>query len=601
MALSIEEVSEKVRRIKDASTGRDARWADLLKIRQGNIDEVFPLMFSKDFPKPMVSNFIDVAARDISEVLAPLPTFSCLTTDTPNPKARESADKRSMIAAGYRDSCNLQTKMYSGSDLYVTFGMLPFIVEPDYDGQRPMIRIESPLGTYVEFDRFDRLISYTKHYFKPVRDLINEFPEFEYAIRDKYEKRASERHVDMYRYQDKDQTFLYLPTRNNTVLVHALNDIDEIPVAIAMRPGVDDETQRGQFDDIMWVQVARGRIASLQLMAAEKSIMAPIALPSDVTTVELGPDAVIRSSMPEKIRRVPLEVPPGIFQETQQLDKELMTGSRYPQGRLGEQSGSIVTGKGVQALMGGFDTQIKTGQAIFAETLRRVMFICFKMDEKLWPNVKKEVRGINAGAPYEITYTPKKDINEDYYCDVTYGLMAGLDPNRALGFGLQARGDGLISRNFLRSQMPWDINVTMEEQQVEVEKLRDAILGMLGGLAGALPQMVLQGSDPTKILASMGKVIKGRQEGKQLEELVEEAFAPEPQPQTPPGVEQNAGQAPMMGGPGAPPAPPGASPAGGPPPPNANAQVPPMETLLAGMNGSGSPTMSSSIKRQIKV
>ena len=597
MALTIDQVSEKVRRIRDANRQRDMRWSDLLKIRQGLIEEVFPGMFSDDFPKPMVANFIDVAARDISEVIAPLPTFSCMTTDSSSDKAREKADKRSMIAAGYRDSCNLQTKMYSGADLYVTFGILPFIVEPDYDNKRPMIRLESPLGTYVEFDRFGQLLSYTKHYFKTVRDLINEFPEMEYAIRDKYEKRSSERRIDMYRYQDKDQMFLYLPARNNLVLVHMLNEIDEIPVVLAVRPGVDDETQRGQFDDIMWVQVARGRIASLQLEAAQKSVAAPIALPSDVTTMEIGPDAVIRSSMPEKIRRVGLEVPTGVFQEGAELDHELMVGSRYPQGRLGQQSGSIVTGKGVQALMGGFDTQVKTAQAILAEALRKVMFICFKMDETIWPNYRKEVRGINAGAPYEITYTPKKDINGDYYCDVTYGLMAGLDPNRALVFGLQARGDGLISRNFLRAQMPWDLNVTMEEEQVEVEKLRDAIIGMLGGIAGALPQMVLQGQDPTKILAGMGKVIKGRQKGRQLEELVEEAFAPEPQPQAPPGVEQGAGQAPMMGGPGAQSAPPGASPSG----PNPNAQIPPMETLLAGMNGSGSPSLAASVQRRQKV
>ena len=497
-----------------------------------------------------------------------------------------------MIAAGYRDSASLQTKMYSAADLYVTFGMLPFIVEADYDNSRPMIRMESPVGSYVEFDRFGKLVSYTKCYFKTVRDLINEFPELEGGIRDKYEKRSSQRRVEMYRYQDKDQTFLYLPLRNNLVLVHTMNEIDEIPVVMAMRPGVDDETQRGQFDDIMWVQVARGRIASLQLEAAKKSIQAPIALPSDVTTLEIGPDSVIRSSMPEKIRRIGLEIPSGVFQEGQQLDHELLVGSRYPQGRLGQQSGSIVTGKGVEALMGGFDTQVKTAQAILAEALSKVMFICFKMDETLWPNVTKQVRGINAGAPYEINYTPAKDINKDYYCNVTYGLMAGLDPNRALVFGLQARGDGLISRNFLRAQMPWDLNVTMEEQQVEVEKLRDATIGMLSAMAQALPQMVLQGQDPTKILASMGMVIKGRQEGRPIEDLVQEAFAPPPAPPESPGVEQDAGQAPEQGGPGAPMAPPGASPS----------QAPPaMESLLAGMNGSGNPSLAASVQRRTPV
>jgi hypothetical protein len=596
--LNIEQVSEKVKRIKDSSHERDSRWADLLLIRQGNIEQVFPKMFSADFPKPMVANFIDVAARDISEVIAPLPTFSCMTTDTTNPKARERADKRTQIAAGYRDSCDLQTKMYSGADLYITFGMLPFIVEPDYEAKRPMIRIESPLGTYVEFDRFNNLLSYTKHYFKKVRDLCNEFPESAWAIRDKYDT-SGETQIDMYRYQDKDQTFLYLPSRKNTVLVHTLNEIDEIPVAIAMRPGVDNEMQRGQFDDIMWVQVARGRIASLQLEAAQKSVQAPIALPSDVTQFEIGPDAVIRSSMPEKIRMVGLEIPPGVFQETQQLDEELMLGSRWNRGRQGQSSGSIVTGKGVEALMGGFDTQVKTAQAILAETFRKVMFKCFKMDEALWPDEKKEVRGINAGAPYEITYTPKKDINGDYYCDVTYGLMAGLAPNQALIFGLQALGAGIMSKNFLMAQMPFDINVTMEERQIEVEKLRDGLMGTLSGISGALPQMVLAGQDPTQILLAYAKVIKGRQEGLQLEDLVESAFAPSAQPQGPPGVEQSAGQAPMMGGPGALNAPPGASPQGV--PPNANAQPPTMESLLAGMSGSGSPQLSGNVKRQVKV
>ena len=592
MALSIDEVSEKVRKIKDHSHRRDARWQDLLAIRQGDIQNVFPQLFSDDFPKPMVSNFIDVAARDIAEVIAPLPTFSCMTNNVNSDTARKKADKRSMIAAGYRDACSLQTKMYSGADYYITFGMLPFIIEPDETGKRPMIRIESPVGAYPEFDRFGKLLSYTKRYFKPVRDLVNQFPEFEGQIRNKYEKRSSNRQMEMYRYQDKDQTYLFLPERNNLVLVHMPNLMDEIPVVLAVRPGVDDETQRGQFDDIMWVQVARGRFANLTLEAAQKSVQAPFALPSDVNTVEIGPDATIRSANPEKIRRVELNIPPGLFQESQELDHELMVGSRYPQGRLGQQSGSIVTGKGVQSLMGGFDTQIKTAQAVLADTFRKVMYVCFKMDETYWPDVSKEVRGINAGAPYEINYTAKKDINGDYHCDVTYGLMAGLDPNRALVFGLQARGDKLISRDFLRRQMPWELNITEETQQVEVEELRDAAISMIGALAGALPQMVMQGQDPSKILTSLAHVIKGRQEGKEIEILVQEAFAPEPAPQGPPGVEPSLpGQPPDTGASGPTSAPPGAS----------QGQPPSMESLLAGMNQSGNPSLSAGIRRQTRI
>lgn len=53
--------------------------------------------------------------------------------------------------------------------------------------------------------------------------------------------------------------------------------------------------------------------------------------------------------------------------------------------------------------------------------------------------------------------------------------MAGLDPNRALVFGLQARGDKLISRDFLRRQMPFSFNATQKEEKVDAEDLRDAM------------------------------------------------------------------------------------------------------------------------------
>jgi hypothetical protein len=81
----------------------------------------------------------------------------------------------------------------------------------------------------------------------------------------------------------------------------------------AIRPGVDsDEDQRGQFDDVLWVQVARARFATLQLEAAQKSVQAPFALPQDVNILEMGPDATIRSAKsgkdsPRRYERAPLD------------------------------------------------------------------------------------------------------------------------------------------------------------------------------------------------------------------------------------------------------------------------------------------------------
>lgn len=595
MARDIAEISARVRYLRREAQERDQRWTDVREVRRGNINKVFPGLFPEDYPKPMVANFIDIAARDVAEVIAPLPAFNCNATNVVSDRARTRADKRSMIVAGYRDQSQLQMHMFTGADRYITYGMLPLVVEVDYERQTPIIRVDDPFSSYCEYDRFGRLQSYTKRYLKTIEDLCMEFPEHESVIRGRYYQGGQNAQLDLIRYHDKDQTVLFLPERKDFVLSQAKNPIGRIMVVTAVRPGIDsNETMRGQFDDVLWVQVARSRFATLSLEAAQKSVQAPFALPADVNVLEIGPDSTIRSAQPEKIRRVDLNVPPGLFQESAALDQELRVGARYPEGRLGQQSGSIVTGRGVEALMGGFDTQVKTAQSVLATAFREVMEVCFMVDEQLFGNMSKTIRGVDSGSPYEITYVPSKDIAGDHSVDVTYGLMAGLNPNQALVFGLQARGDQLISRDFLRRQMPWEINVTMEEQKIEVEKMRDSLITAISGYAQAIPALTQQGTDPGDVISKLAAVIEGRVKGTPIEQVVMDAFAP-PEP-SPEEMAAQQGVPLEMGG-AAPQAPAGVSPqqvsqaalgAGG---------KPPVQMLLAGLNSRGNPNLSASVGR----
>jgi hypothetical protein len=83
-------------------------------------------------------------------------------------------------------------------------------------------------------------------------------------------------------------------------------------------------------------------------------------------------------------------------------------GSRYPEGRSGQMDASIITGQGVQALMGTFDTQVQTFQRLNASALEDVIALCFEMDEKLWGDEKKTRRIKDNGAPRKIDYTPNE-------------------------------------------------------------------------------------------------------------------------------------------------------------------------------------------------
>ena len=221
------------------------------------------------------------------------------------------------------------------------------------------------------------------------------------------------------------------------------------------------------------------------------------------------------------------------------LDQELRYGARYPEARTGNMDASVVTGRGVQALMSGFDTQIKTGQAVFALGLSYLMSTCFKVDEAVWPDTERTVNGNVNGTPYSIKYKPSKDIKGDHTIDVQYGLMAGLQANQALVFGLQARGDKLISRDFLRRQMPFALDAADEEAKVDVEDLRDSLKAAYEATAQAIPALAQGGGDPSAVLQQMAAVIAARQKGVPVEEAIAAAFVtpePPPAPVAPPGL-----------------------------------------------------------------
>ena len=380
MELDIQTIARRVENLRLRNVTRDARMQDVLAVRKGDMSQIYPDLFPEGMDKSMTANFVDVAARDLAEVLAPLPSFNCSTSNINNDRARLFADKRTMIANNYVYHSRLQSQMYWGADWYFSYGFLPFYVEPDFDGRLPRIRVEDPMGGYPEFDRFGRCVAYAKRYAKTIGELAVDYPEYASAIlgRDGFNQETNYM-VDLVRYSDADVTVLYLPQRNNLVLNYASNPTGKMNIYIARRPSIDNES-RGQFDDVIYVQLARARFANLAMEAAEKSIQAPLVVPTDVVDMPMGPDAIIRTSQPAGVGRVRLDVPAAAFQEQAALQSELRLGARYPEGRTGTIDASIITGQGVQALLGAFDSQIKAGQTILAETLEDVMKVCFEMD-----------------------------------------------------------------------------------------------------------------------------------------------------------------------------------------------------------------------------
>ena len=583
----MEQVAARVQSLRYRNSERDARNLDVLAVRKGKIAEVYPDFFPNGVDANVVANFIDVVARDLSEVMAPLPAVNCSAANQVSDRARTFADKRTRIASNYFQHSDLAVQMYSGADWYITYGFIPFIIELDDESKLPRIRIENPIGSYPEFDRYGRCVAFAKRYTMTLGELCSQFPEYDSMILGPQGyKQDLNAQIEMIRYYDNEQSIVYLPTRQNLVLSQAKNPLGKMMVIVARKPSIDNEL-RGQFDDVLGIQLLRNRFALLAMEAAEKSVQAPIVLPNDVQELQLGGDAVIRTANPAGVRRVELTLPQGAFTEQQLLNSELRVGARYPESRTGNISQSVVTGQGVQALLGAFDTQVKSAQAIFAATLRDVIKICFEIDEMIYPE-EKTIRGVDSGSPYEVVYKPSKDIKQDYSADVRYGMLAGLNPAQGLIFMLQALGGKLISKDMAMRELPFTVNVSQEIEKIEIEDMRAALLGSLTAYTQAIPQMATQGQDASEVVRKIAAVIKARQKGQALEDAIEATFAPQqqvpPAGATNPSVEQTS-PAPAGGPVGGSPSPEQSAPQAQ---PIAAPTAPPdIQTLLSSLSSSG--------------
>ncbi len=282
MALTIEQVAARVQSLRYRNSERDARNLDVLAVRKGKISEVYPDFFPDGVDANVVANFIDIVARDLSEVMAPLPAINCSAASQTSDRARSFADKRTRIASNYFSHSDLGIQMYSGSDWYITYGFVPFIIELDEENKLPRIRIENPIGSYPEFDRFGRCVAFAKRYTLTLGELVSQFPEYDNILLGGMGyKQDLNGQVEMIRYYDEDQSIIYIPAKDNLVLSRVKNPLNKMMVIVARKPSIDSEL-RGQFDDVLGIQLLRNRFALLAMEAAEKSVQAPIVLPQDV-------------------------------------------------------------------------------------------------------------------------------------------------------------------------------------------------------------------------------------------------------------------------------------------------------------------------------
>jgi hypothetical protein len=510
---------------------RDNRHAEIQAVRRGDFEAIAPDLFSDEFTRPVVANMIDTSARDFAAMLAPLPAFNCSASSMLNESAKKRADLRTKIARHYVEASELELQMADrGADHLNSFGLLVACVEPDFDDRGPRIRIESAIGAYPVWNHKGDTVEFARVFYRDWFSLQADYPQLR-DIKGEYPGGVMpDNRVEVVKYVSKTRILMYLPQMGDRVLEDMANPLGKCYYVCAKRPNFEDST-KGAYDDIVWVQLARHRLQMLLMEGVEKSVRAPIVVPPDVDDMALGPDGVIHTQAgAQAVGRARLDMPAQAFGAVEQLKQEQREGSMVPEARTGNIDASVITGRGVQQLMESFSTQIATDQVILKNAYKRIICLCFMMDEKLFGGTRKEIRGNDAGIPYAVTYTPAKDIDGDHSIDISYGFATGLDPNRALVFLLQGLGAELVSKDYVRRNLPVDLNASEEEQKIAIEQSRASLLMGLSALAQSVPQIVASGGDALTVIHQVADTVKYLEKGMKVEQAIEKAMTPKQEP-----------------------------------------------------------------------
>lgn len=607
----VSKIAKLVDALRRRDAERDSRNQEVYDVRTNNFQAVQPGTMPEAWPKSIVANAIDTAARQMAENLGTMPSVNCTSGMMASERARKMSQKRTKIAYSYLENSRFRINLVRGADWYLSYGSAPIVVEADFENKRPILRFDNPRRTYMQSDINGRIISYTKVWREPAWQLADKFPMHRAQILGDDQRMMRENTGDTMleciKYWDAENIVLYLPERHNQVLMTMENPLGKVPIVVAEKPSFDHQ-QRGQFDDVPYIQLAHQRIAMLGLQATNQTVKAPLAIPPDVQKIPMGDDAIIRTSRPQDIRRVGQDFPAAAFQQQQMLGQALMQATRTPASATGDVQASIITGRGVEALNSGYDIQVATGQMILGQALQRALELAFEMDEKFWPDHDKEIRGMVNGSPFEETYRPSRDLNGNYQVQVSHGFASGMNPNQALVFLLQLRGDQQVSRDFVQRQLPMDIDVSAMQAQIDIEQLEDALKQGVFSMLSSAGLMAQQGMDPTETMRQAATIIGLREKGISMHDAILRTFA-EP-------VESalKAGGAAATAGPNAPKQQAGQA-AGGPPGYNqttgnpagiaaGQAQLgpggkPDLMTMLASLKQGGGTDLRTAIKRTI--
>jgi hypothetical protein len=266
------------------------------------------------------------------------------------------------------------------------------------------------------------------------------------------------------------------------VLVEEENKLGFVPAWEVTRPTFDGQ-RRGVFDQTVHILRTMHRLMTLTIASTEEHSFPAILEYNVRNPGDFGPGAILSANSEDaKMERLSpsqhFDVKDLIKNLADQADRQ----SVLPQQLSGEPGASIVSSRGINALMGSIDARLALAHKQFEIGFGKVSGFLLAIDE-IFCDGEKTIKGDERDNDQVETFLPSRDINGAWDANCTYGIGAGSDPSNIEVRLAMHIANGLVSKETARSNLPFLEDPDAEPVKIMREGFQQALLAGVVAMA----------------------------------------------------------------------------------------------------------------------
>ncbi len=279
----------------------------------------------------------------------------------------------------------------------------------------------------------------------------------------------------------------------------------------------------GHYDHVVGLLAMMARINILQYIALEDAVFTETniygqSLEGD--KYRKGRKSVNRFEQGTRVEKPVANIGYQQFQGIDRMERYLRMGVSYPVTDDAQSPNAFVTGRGLDALTGAIDLEVKEYHKVLRFAMQDLDTRRLMWDEARNAGMSRPLVG--RGRKRAELYDPGSDIDGQYETRRVFGLMAGWDEAQKIVTGLQLQQAGNISRLDFQEQMDGMENITQTNDRIRSDNAEEALNEIL--LAEATDP-----TDPVKQAAAKLTIIKIMKTPDKIEEILDTHHTPEQQ------------------------------------------------------------------------